>query len=182
MTCVLSYTIGGTVEGLVGTGLVLENSDSELLTIKPGSGNQPFTFTNLVPTGAAYTVSISTQPSNPGQTCVVTPSTASGTATSNVTSVVVTCPAVTYSIGGTVVGLAGIVNTTSNPPITNGPLTDNSFILQDNLGNTQVITENGPSHLLPPWRSTMLTTSRCSTAPITHCRDRAARCGATRAW
>jgi Galactose oxidase, central domain/Kelch motif len=144
VTCVLSYTIGGTVEGLVGTGLALENSsDQELLTIKPGSGNQPFTFVNYVPTGTAYTVSISTQPSGPAQTCVVTPSTASGTATANVTSVVVTCPAVTYSIGGTVVGLAG------NPP-KDGPLTDGSFIVQDNLGNTQVITENGPFAFATP--------------------------------
>lgn len=151
VTCVLSYSIGGTIQGLVGTGLVLENSsDSELLKITPGSGNQAFTFVNLVPTGTAYTVSISTQPSNPGQTCVVTPSTASGTATSNVTSVLITCPAVTYSIGGTVVGLDGVVNSSSNPPIINGPLTDNSFSLQDNLGNTQVIAENGPFTFATP--------------------------------
>src|SRR5215469_1935684 len=92
VTCVLSYSVGGTVTGLVGSGLVLENSsDSELLKVTAGSGNQAFTFANLVPTGTAYTVSISTQPSNPGQTCVVSPGTASGTATSNVTSVVITC-------------------------------------------------------------------------------------------
>jgi Galactose oxidase, central domain len=151
VTCVNSYSIGGNISGLVGTGLVLENSsDQELLTIKPGSGNQTFGFTNLVPTGTAYTVSISTQPSNPVQTCVITPSTASGTATANVTSVVITCPAVTYSIGGTVVGLGGVVNALSTPPIVNGPLTDNSFSLQDNLGNTQVITENGPFTFATP--------------------------------
>lgn len=144
VSCVLSYTIGGTVTGLVGTGLMLENSsDSELLKITAGSGNQPFTFTQLVPTGTAYTVSISAQPSGPAQTCVVSPSTASGTATSNVTSVVVTCPAVTYSIGGTVFGLGGV-------PPNNGPLTDGSFIVQDNLGNTQVITENGPFAFATP--------------------------------
>jgi hypothetical protein len=151
VTCLLSYSVGGTVTGLVGSGLVLENSsDSELLKVTAGSGNQAFAFANLVPTGTAYTVSISTQPSNPGQTCVVSPSTASGTATSNVTSVVITCPAVTYSIGGTVVGLDGVVNTSSNPPISNGPITDNSFSLQNNLGNTQVITENGPFTFATP--------------------------------
>jgi hypothetical protein len=151
VTCVLSYSIGGTVTGLVGTGLVLENSsDSELLTISPANGNEAFTFTKLVPTGTQYTVSISTQPSSPTQTCVVTPGTASGTATANVTSVAITCPAVTYSIGGTVVGLDGVVNTAANPPIINGPLTDNSFSLQDNLGNTQVITEDGPFTFATP--------------------------------
>ncbi len=115
VTCVLSYTIGGNVSGLVGTGLILENSsDQEQLTILPANGNQVFTFKNLVPTGTAYTVTVAAQPTNPVQTCVVTPSTASGTATANVVSVTVTCPAVTYSVGGTVVGLAGV-------PPNNGP-------------------------------------------------------------
>jgi hypothetical protein len=144
VTCVLSYTIGGTVTGLVGTGLTLENSsDSELLKISPANGNQAFTFTQFVPTGTQYTISISAQPTSPVQTCVVTPSTASGTATANVTSVVVTCPAVTYSVGGTVVGLAGV-------PTNNGPLTDGSFILQNVLGNTLTVTENGPFTFATP--------------------------------
>jgi Galactose oxidase, central domain len=143
VTCVLSYSIGGTVTGLVGTGLVLENgSDSELLMINPANGNEAFTFKLFVPTGTQYTVAISTQPSSPNQTCVIAPGTASGTATANVTSVVVTCPAVTYSIGGTVVGLAGV------PP--NGALTDNSFTLQNNLGNTLVVPQNGPFTFATP--------------------------------
>jgi Galactose oxidase, central domain len=151
VSCVLSYTIGGTVTGLVGTGLVLENSsDLEQLTISPANGNEEFTFKQLVPTGTTYTITIATQPSNPVQTCVVSPGTGSGTATANVTTVVVTCPAVTYSIGGTIVGLDGVVNASSTPPITNGPLTDNSFSLQDNLGNTQVVTENGPFTFATP--------------------------------
>ncbi|MGC1416674.1 MAG: kelch repeat-containing protein [Candidatus Acidiferrum sp.] len=136
--CVLSYSIGGTVTGLVGTGLILENSsDSEQLTISPANGNQPFTFKNLVPTGTAYNVTIFAQPTTPTQTCVVSAGTGSGTATANVTSVAIVCPAVTYSVGGTVVGLAGI-------PPTNGVLTDGSFLLQNNLGNTLTVTENGP--------------------------------------
>ena len=144
VTCVLSYTIGGTVTGVQGTGLVLQNSsDNELLPISPANGNQAFTFKNLVPTGTTYTVSISVQPTGPIQTCVVTPSTASGTATGDVTSVVVSCPAVTYSIGGNVVGLAGV-------PPTNGQITDNSFVLQNVLGNTQIITENGPFTFATP--------------------------------
>jgi hypothetical protein len=151
VSCVLSYTIGGTVTGLVGTGLILENSsDSEQLTISPATGNEAFTFKNLVPTGTAYTVSIATQPTGPVQTCVVSPGTGSGTATSNVTSVLITCPAVTYSVGGTVVGLKGVSQPSSTPPIVNGVLTDNSFSLQDNLGNTQVITENGPFTFATP--------------------------------
>ena len=138
VTCVLSYSIGGTVTGLVGTGLILQNSsDSEQLPISPANGNQAFTFKNLVPTGTAYTVTIFAQPTGPTQTCVVSAGTGTGTATANVTSVAIVCPAVTYSVGGTVVGLAGV-------PANNGPLTDGSFLVQNNLGNTLTITENGP--------------------------------------
>ena len=138
VNCVLSYTIGGTVTGLVGTGLILQNSsDSEQLKISPANGNQAFTFTQLVPTGTAYTVSIFAEPTAPTQACTVSPGTGSGTATATVTSVAIVCPAVTYSVGGTVVGLAGI-------PPTNGALTDGSFLLQNNLGNTLTVTENGP--------------------------------------
>lgn len=137
VNCVLSYSIGGNVSGVVGTGLILQNSsDSEQLKISPANGNQAFTFTQLVSTGTAYTVSIFAQPTGPTQTCVVTPGTGSGTAISNVTTVAITCPAVTYSVGGTVVGLAGTGTA-------NGPLTDNSFALQNNLGNTLSISANG---------------------------------------
>lgn len=146
VSCVLSYTIGGTITGLVGTGLVLQDQDGsivDLLNVTTATGNQEFTFADLVPTGSTYTVTINTQPSNPGQTCVVTPSTATGTATGNVTSVVVTCPAVTYSVGGNIVGLEGI-----SP--SNGALTDGSFVLQNVLGNTLIITENGPFTFATP--------------------------------
>jgi len=144
VNCVLSYSIGGTVTGLVGTGLILQNSsDSEQLPISPANGNQAFAFKNLVPTGTAFTVSIFAEPTVPTQACVVSAGTGSGTATANVTSVAIVCPAVTYSVGGTVVGLAGI-------PPNNGVLTDGSFLLQNNLGNTLNITENGPFTFATP--------------------------------
>src|SRR5713226_3052003 len=138
VNCVLSFSIGGTVTGVVGTGLILQNSsDSEQLPISPANGNQAFTFKKLVPTGTVYNVTVFAQPTAPTQNCTVTSGTGSGTATANVTNVAIVCPAVTYSVGGTVVGLAGI-------PPNNGVLTDGSFLLQNNLGNTLNITENGP--------------------------------------
>ena len=153
VSCVLAYTVGGNLTGLVGTGLVLQDTVTvsgsstpiftEQLPITTSSANASFTFKQDVPTGATYTVSIYSQPSNPGQTCVVTPSTATGTATANITSVVVTCPAVTYSVGGTVVGLRGL-------PPSNGALTDGSFVVQNVLGNTLTITENGPFTFATP--------------------------------
>jgi hypothetical protein len=138
VSCVLSFSIGGTVTGVVGTGLILQNSsDTEQLAISPANGNQAFTFKKLVPTGTVYNVTVFAEPTAPTQACTVTSGTGSGTATANVSNVAITCPAVTYSVGGTVVGLAGI-------PPNNGVLTDGSFLLQNNLGNTLNITENGP--------------------------------------
>ena len=140
VNCVLAYTIGGNVNGVVGTGLILLDTGAEKLTI---TANGAFIFKNPVPTGFAYTISIFQQPSNPAQTCGIAAGTESGTATANVTNVVVNCQAVTYSIGGNVVGLQGI-----SP--NNGPLTDSSFSVQNNLGDTTVITQNGPFTFATP--------------------------------
>jgi hypothetical protein len=57
--------------------------------------------------------------------------------------VTISCPAVTYSVGGTVVGLAGV-------PPNNGPLTDGSFVVQNNLGNSLIIPQNGPFTFATP--------------------------------
>jgi Galactose oxidase, central domain/Kelch motif len=146
VSCVLAYTIGGTITGLVGSGFVLQDQDGNILEDLPvtaGTGNEAFSFKDVVPTGSTYTVTINTQPTNPAQTCVIGPGTGTGTATANVTSVVVTCAAVTYSVGGNVVGLQGI-----SPG--NGPLTDGSFVLQNVLGNTLIVTENGPFTFATP--------------------------------
>lgn len=134
VNCVLAYTIGGNVNGVVGTGLILSNTGNEQLTI---ASNGAFVFKNPVPMGFAYTVSVFQQPASPAQNCVVQPGTGTGTATANVTSVVINCQAVTFSVGGNVVGLAGVLPN-------NGPLTDNSFSIQNNLGDTTVISQNGP--------------------------------------
>jgi len=138
VNCVLSFSIGGTVTGVVGTGLILQNSsNSEQLPISPANGNQAFTFKKLVPTGTPYNVTVFAQPTAPTQNCTVSSGTGTGTATANVTNIAIVCPAVTYSVGGKIVGLAGILPN-------NGVLTDGSFLLQNNLGNTLNITENGP--------------------------------------
>jgi len=97
------YTIGGTVSGLTGSGLSLSlNAGAQTLAV---SGNGPFTFPTALANGSAYAVTVGTQPS--GQSCSV--ANGSGTvAGANVTNVAVTCSALpTYTIGGSVVGLAG---------------------------------------------------------------------------
>jgi hypothetical protein len=99
-----TFTIGGTVTGLAGTGLVLVDNGTDMVTIT-GTGTVTFTFKTAVASGGAYAVTVGTQPSSPSQTCTVTGGT--GTATANVTSVAVTCTTATVTIGGTVTGLSG---------------------------------------------------------------------------
>jgi Domain of unknown function (DUF2341) len=99
------HTIGGTVSGLSGTGLVLSLSAGSTQTLNV-SANGSFTFPSTAGTGQSYTVTVQTQPSGPSQTCTV--ANGSGTvASADITDVAVTCTTNTYTVGGTVSGLAG---------------------------------------------------------------------------
>jgi len=88
VTCTTNtFTIGGNVNGLVGTGLMLQNNAGDNLAI--GSDGD-FTFATALEDGSTYVVTVLTQPTNPGQTCAVT--SGSGTLVgANVTDVSVTC-------------------------------------------------------------------------------------------
>jgi hypothetical protein len=79
-----TYTIGGTVSGLTGTGLILQDNSGNNLAV---SASGSFTFSSAVDSGAAYSVTVLTQPT--GQSCTVT--SGSGTASANVTNVQVSC-------------------------------------------------------------------------------------------
>lgn len=84
---VASYTIGGTVTGLAGSGLVLQDNAGDDKAI---SANGSFTFAVQLEQGKAYSVTVKAQPVNPAQTCTVAGG--SGTVTTgNVTSVAITC-------------------------------------------------------------------------------------------
>jgi hypothetical protein len=88
VTCTtVTFTIGGTVSGLSGTGLVLQDNGGDNLPI---SADGSFTFATAIDSGTAYDVSVATQPLNPVQGCGVANGigTASGT---NVTNVHVVC-------------------------------------------------------------------------------------------
>ena len=54
-----AYTIGGTVSGLAGTGLVLQDNGGNNLAL---SANGAFTFGNSVSSGTTYAVTVLTQP------------------------------------------------------------------------------------------------------------------------
>ena len=81
-----TYTVGGVVGGLLGTGLVLQNNGGDSL---PVTANGGFTFTARIVSGDAYNVTVLTQPSNPAQTCRVI--SGSGTVSSNITGIGVRC-------------------------------------------------------------------------------------------
>ncbi len=97
-----TFTLGGTVTGLAGSGLVLRNNGGSDLSVVAAGG---FTFAAPIAAGAAYSVTVAAQPSNPSQTCAV--AAGSGTATGNVGSVNITCTTSSFSVGGTVSGLSG---------------------------------------------------------------------------
>ena len=109
-----SYTIGGTISGYSGSGMVLQDNGGNNLSVTSGATN--FTFSQAIPSGTTYAVTVLTQPSSPAQTCLVT--NGSGTATANVTSVSIACTTTTYTIGGSISGYSG-----------------SGLVLQDNGGN-----------------------------------------------
>jgi 6-phosphogluconolactonase (cycloisomerase 2 family) len=83
----VTFTVGGTVTGLTGSGLVLQNNGGDSRTI---TANGPFNFTTQLVSGAAYAVTIATRPSGPSQACVV--GNGSGNvALANVTGISVVC-------------------------------------------------------------------------------------------
>ncbi len=65
-SCSSSRTVGGSVTGLAGTGLVLQNNGVEDIRLKGGG-----TFAFRVAKGRAYNITVQTQPSYPAQDCVV---------------------------------------------------------------------------------------------------------------
>jgi uncharacterized delta-60 repeat protein len=80
-----SFTLGGTVTGLAGSGLVLLSEGLE----QSIAGNGPFTFAHPLSNGWLYDVHVKTQPTNPSQVCTVTRG--KGTIAANVTDGAVDC-------------------------------------------------------------------------------------------
>jgi len=93
------FTVGGSVSGLSGNGLVLANGTD---TIAVNAGATAFTLPTTLTSGSPFSVTVQTQPT--GQTCTV----AGGTGTmgsANVTAAAVTCITNTYTVGGSISGL-----------------------------------------------------------------------------
>ncbi|TVR96169.1 MAG: hypothetical protein EA418_05970 [Wenzhouxiangellaceae bacterium] len=117
-----SFTVGGTVSGLVGSGLVLQNNGTDDLSI---TDDGSFEFASALFDGQGFEVSVATHPGSPAQTCQV--SNGSGTiAGEDITDVEVICELTSFSIGGTVTGLTG-----------------SGLVLENNGGDALAITDNG---------------------------------------
>ena len=98
-----TYTVGGSVSGLSGSGLVLQNNGGGDLAV---SATGPFTFATELANTAAYAVTVKTQPTSPTQNCVVTMG--SGTvASADVTDVAVACTTAAFTVGVIVSDLTG---------------------------------------------------------------------------
>ena len=117
-----TYSLGGSVSGLVGSGLTLSLDGVAILAI---DSNGDFSFTSRLDHGSAWTVSVASQPTNPSQTCMVTNASGAGM-TDNVTNIEVICSTNQFTIGGTVSGLTG-----------------SGLVLQKNGEDILAISENG---------------------------------------
>ncbi len=134
----VTYTIGGTVTGLTGSGLILQNNGGGDLAVSAAGA---FTFTAGLANGAAYAVAVKTQPSSPTQNCVVT--NGSGTVgTANITTVAVAC---SFTVGGTVSGLEGSGLSLSNGADNLAISSNGSFTFATPIatGDTYNVTLNG---------------------------------------
>jgi hypothetical protein len=100
VTCAgAAHQLGGSISGLVSSGLVLSNGAD---TLTPAAGVTTFVFASSIAEGGTYSVAVKTQPT--GETCSV--GGGSGIiGTDDVLSVQITCSANAYNISGTVVGL-----------------------------------------------------------------------------
>lgn len=121
VTCVNTYTVGGTISGLVQNGLVLLNNGSDNLTVTAHSTS--FQFATTLFNGDSYNVTIDSLPLR--QLCTLTNS--SGTINgANITNVNINCSSIplayissdnTNELDYCSVGLEGLLgNCTTTPP------------------------------------------------------------------
>ena len=158
-----SYSVGGSVSGLTGTGLVLTDNGGDALTL--ASGVSKFTFATVPAFGSNYAVAVQTQPA--GQTCSVAGG-AGAVGAGDVTTVAVTCHANAFTLSGTITGLttAGLVlaNGADTLQIASGA-TSFSFTQQVAFGGAYTVTvQTQPTG----WQCTVANGTGTATAPVTN--------------
>jgi subtilisin-like proprotein convertase family protein/subtilisin family serine protease len=140
-----TYTIGGAITGLTGSGLMLQLNGGSNLPVNANA--TAFTFVTQLASGAAYAVSVLTQPTNPSQTCTVSNGTGN-VASANVANVSISCATNSFTVGGTVSALRG------------------SGLVLQNGGNNLPIGGNGAFTFPTPILSGTLYTVTVSTQPV----------------
>lgn len=145
------YTVGGTISGLLGNGLVLQNDATGNLAVN--AADVSFTFPAQVE-GSDYDISVIEQPSNPIQTCSVTNGSGQ-VGDADVTNVLVTCvtePAqLTLSLGSLNFGT-----------LETGETASDSFNIT-NTGTGELII----SELIGPGVPFSVTGGTCTLVPVT---------------
>jgi hypothetical protein len=115
VTCSAStLTVGGTISGLTGSGLVLQNNAGDDLTVAANAST--FEFATPIAYGGNYAVTVATQPA--GQIC--TPSSASGTATTPIGNVSIACADIPIFTVTPSAGANGSISPTSPQSINSG--------------------------------------------------------------
>ena len=116
-----TYSVGGSVSGLVGSGLVLTAGAGNSVSVSQAGA---FTFPTSLGAGASYDVTVASPPANPSQTCTVGNGT--GTVSGAVSDITVVCVISQFTVGGSVSGLVGT-----------------GLILRDNAGDDLPVSSNG---------------------------------------
>jgi hypothetical protein len=110
-------SIGGTVSGLLGSGLVLQNNGTDDLAIEDAG---PLEFETALPDGEDYLVTVLTQPQSPNQTCEVF--NGNGTVSGDdITDVEVVCTTDSYTVTTTAVN--GTITSPVDPLVEYGQTT-----------------------------------------------------------
>ena len=122
-------TLGGSVSGLVGSGLALKDDSAAILTVPAGATS--FSFPTALPAGGSYQVTVLTQPTSPSQTCTVTNGVGS-LGDAGVGGLSVTCTTNTFAVGGTVAGFTGT-----------------GLVLRDNGGDNLTVPDGATSFVFP---------------------------------
>jgi len=124
------YTVGGSVSGLLGSGLVLQLAGSADVTVA-ADGN--FVFSEKRAKGTSYAVSVKQQPATPAQTCTV--NNAAGTiGDADVANVAVVCATTSQKVSVTVTNLD----------------TAGGLVLQNNAGDDLAVNANGTFSFTTP--------------------------------
>jgi N-acetylneuraminic acid mutarotase len=106
-----SYTLGGSITGLLSAGLVLTDGTS---TVSPVANAAAFSLPTAVAFGSPYTVTVSAQPAQ--QYCVVIDGTGTMPAGNSLTTVQVACSTWTWEGGSSTVDAGGTYFTTPAQP------------------------------------------------------------------